>query len=327
MNNYLPLSIVLALHAAGTFCRAEEQPDPRTLLEGVQAVRLQIPPSRLEMSASIQNSLSTNERLMVVEFDGDRRRFARKGAELQVRSVFNGNEVIHFDGSQSVTIRDIKDSTSDYFFDPRLLGITTTYQWRESVQSVMPISNSMIELVGREQIGEYMTWHVRIRDAHGQDIELWIDPDNDFRVYRYDLSLPDVKRNTTLSFYSNPQYPWLPSRVESRNYRANGQLTLTRVLSIVNAEAGIEFPDSRWSLAGLSLPIGVPVGDLRTKQRLGYWNGIELADNPGPPPIRPTGGRGSVIFFGVIAGFPVGFLLLYWLIRRRTLSTNSRHHA
>ncbi|MEX2118256.1 MAG: hypothetical protein WD847_01495 [Pirellulales bacterium] len=39
------------------------------------------------------------------------------------------------------------------------------------------------------------------------------------------------------------------------------------------------------TLAGLNLPIGTPVSDIRIRRRLGYWDGKKLIANP---PLRPA---------------------------------------
>lgn len=298
---------------------AQEAPNPVTLLQGVQSVRLQIPPSRLQIRTVYADDWSTNETVMLVEFDGDQRRFAKVGGEFELRSAFNGNEVIHFDGGQSVTVRDTSNSTSDYFFDPRLLGITTTYWWSESAGHAFPMDDSKIEVIGHERISGEMAWHVRITDSYEQRIDLWIDPDNSFRVYRFDFSIEGLKRNEALSFYENPKFTWLPSRVESRNYRANGRLVLTRVFTILKAQADVAFSDRTWTLAGLNLPIGVSVTDLRINRRVGYWNGSGLSPVVSLQEIAKPQRRRLIIIL-MVALATASFVALGFFLFRRSAS-------
>lgn len=258
--------------------QAAPLPDATTLLQGVESARLQIPPSRLRMLAVYRSAINTAEPELLVEFDGDRRHYAKSRVGLVVQSIFNGSEVSQFDGVNSVTINDRSRPNAEYLFDPRLFGITTTYSWNGSIAEALPYRNaSKIELVGREEIGDKPTWHVRVVDSYKQQIDLWIDDKNGFQVYRYDFSTPEgTAHSSTKSFFDEHIYPWLPSRIETKEFDAKHELTLQREFLILGAETNVNLPESTWTLAGLKPSIGATVTDLRIKQRIGYWDGTSL---------------------------------------------------
>jgi hypothetical protein len=58
--------------------------------------------------------------------------------------------------------------------------------------------------------------------------------------------------------------------------------------SILQAKANVKLPDATWTLAGLNLPVGATVSDLRISRRLGYWNGVGIGDDPFPRQRHPS---------------------------------------
>jgi hypothetical protein len=200
--------------------------------------------------------------------------------------LYDGEKVILYDGAGAVTIRDTSNPTSDYLFDPRLLGITTTYTWKGSLAKALPHQTALqSECIGREALPQGSAWHVRMIDVYKQQIDTWIDDSHGFRVYRYDFAIPDLYTNTTVSFYENRDYPWLPSRVETRSYQPKNGLRSERLITVLKAEANLPAPEKTWTIAGVSPPNGSPVSDLRVKKRMGYWNNGTLTSNPPPAPV------------------------------------------
>ena len=64
-------------------------------------------------------------------------------------------------------------------------------------------------------------------------------------------------------------------------HKATGRIEIpTRTFEVLEVEPDVEFPDRTWGMESLELPIGVPVADLRSKRRLGYWNGAGLSLDP-----------------------------------------------
>jgi hypothetical protein len=252
-----------------------DSPDPTVLLQGVVQARLQIPTTHLVAEMVYTNALGSSTEKLIVEFDGNKRRYLN--SELKSGDLFDGSQAICFDGQNSVTIRDTSNATANYLFDPRLLGITTTFSWGETIETDVPYQNAKkTELIGAEQINGYAVWHVRVIDSYDQQLNLWIDSNHGFKVYRYDFSIFG-ETNSTLSYYENPNYSWLPSRVET-SYQAgtNGSILSGRTISILKAEKN-KLPETTWTIGGVQPSVGAAVADLRIKQRIGYWDGHGLS--------------------------------------------------
>ena len=197
----MAVAAVIALHSRPVACA--EGADPKTLLQGVEGVRLQIPPSRLLVRTLYRDqSGSPPAWNLKIEFDGDHRLVAQTAPKAGYRALFDGSNAIHFDGADSVTVRGAHDQNSDYNFDPRLLGLTTTYRWADSLSKVLPYREaSRLEALGEETVAGAACSHVRIHRPKDLNIDLWIDTRHNFRVHRYELRVKGVVRCTADSFY------------------------------------------------------------------------------------------------------------------------------
>lgn len=309
MKNAALCLLVMSVSLSAYRCNADS-PDPMVLLQGVEQSRLQIPASRLTAEMVYTNSLASVSKQLVVEFDGNKRRYI--SSETKSGDLFDGSQAICFDGKNSVTLRDTSDATANYLFDPRLLGITTTYSWGETIETAVPYQNvKKIELIGSEQIDGLPVWHVRLIDSYDQQINLWIDSDHGFKVYRYNFSIFG-ETNSTLSYYENPNYPWLPSRVET-SYRSgtNGSILSGRTISILKAEKA-KLPENIWTIAGVQPSVGAAVSDLRIKQRIGYWNGHGLSQRADLEPEYESVKPSKWFLVLMIITFLVGPAILLW---------------
>jgi hypothetical protein len=297
-------------------CTAATTPDPIALLQGVEAARLQIPPSHLRIRYTYKNQLVTNTREFEVDFDGDRHLFVtdpKTGSD--DRTVFDGSVVYAFEGdNKNVDIRNLTNPNLALLFDPRLLGLNPCYFWHYRIETVLPYRrpSAKVELVGRESVGDKEAWHVRVsvNPSKGYVADIWIDDRTGFPVYRYDMS-----RVETLSFYENKNYPWLPSRVEGRVYDSKHELIKEYDCSILDGKANVKLPDGTWSLGGLHLPTGTSVQDLRISKRLGYWNGTGISPSPDDLPT-PSPARYWVVLV-VLTIIAPGVLLLRLIYRRQ----------
>jgi hypothetical protein len=257
-------------------------PDPVVLLQGVEEARLQIPPSRLHLQLLYTNSVGPGMQDVEIEFDREKRRYIQNDSK--DRQLFNGSNCISFMGSSQVNIRDLGGPDINYLFDPRLLGITTTYMPKGTIEKAVRYRNAKkVELVGPEQVQGKSAWHVRVIDEYDQQDDFWIDPDRDFAVYRSDTAIGS-QINSTRSYYDEKIYKWLPSRVETV-YRIgpDGPITSGRVITILHAEVPVKLPDSTWTIAGVQPSIGTPVFDVRRNVLMGYWNGTSLSRTPVTP--------------------------------------------
>src|SRR6266404_1906538 len=128
---FLPLYLLIMAHPVD--CWSDTGPDPIILLQGVEGVREQIPPSRLHIRTLYEGSFSGGEPEYMVLFNRELRYFASTNGDSPMRMLFDGKDVLRFDGASSVILRNLDTQTPDYLFDPRLLGITTSYGWDATI--------------------------------------------------------------------------------------------------------------------------------------------------------------------------------------------------
>jgi len=126
-----------------------------------------------------------------------------------------------------------------------------------------------VETIGPEDIEGVSTWHVRMTYKDGTLIDRWIDVQSNFRVLRYEGKWQAGSR-TVRSWYENPDYHWLPSRVVIEDFGSNGGIISRTEIKILKAEANIKFPKTTWTLEGFNLPPKTPVVDTRS-HTFGYW--------------------------------------------------------
>ncbi|MGA2255233.1 MAG: protein kinase, partial [Thermoguttaceae bacterium] len=259
------------------------QPDPIVLLRAVEKARLGVPPGRLVIGSHFKEGEVDNNCRLEVVFDGDKRQFRYESPNsAKIRTMFDGTSFLHFDGTDSATISDpARWQWADYLFDPRTLGLTGSYLANETLTLCLGYQKAKsVTLVGPERVRGKSTWHVRVVDSYEQQLDFWIEPVAGFPVHRLEFSTSEGFNQIRGEVYcgDNPRFPWLPSRVETKDY-CQGKPMGTREVTISKADFDVPIPPETWTLAGLDLPIGTPVTDLRVG-RLGYWDGRDLSQAP-----------------------------------------------
>lgn len=232
--------------------------------------------------------------------------------------VFNGIDVISYDGSGSATVRDPDTQTADYFFDPRLLGITAAYAWDASIADVLGLTNGKILPLKDEQIGEVSCKLVQFELEGPVLVSVWIVPTT-FQVLKYEEHSKGRGRRLMESTYESTTYPWLPSRIEGKEFDAAGQLLFSREITILAADTIPRPSTNSWELAGaldgFELPTWVPVTDVRSHVVIGYWrDGILGPPEPWEP--QPTGKKFGAIRFGLAIAILAIMLTPLLLVRR-----------
>jgi hypothetical protein len=293
-------------------CHATPSPDPTTLVEGIESSRLQIPASQLHIHMVFKTAIIAKSHDVLVEFDGENRRYEDISGGPKLRGFFDGSQVALFDGSQ-VTLRDVTDDTGDLMFDPRLLGLTMAYSWKENIIMALPYRTaSSIKLVGMEQVGDRSAWHIQLltKSPATYQVDLWASGDDGFKVYKYAVSF-EGGRTVATSYYDNTIYYWLPSKVESQSYNSEGELRFEQIVSLVEAKSNADLPKTAWTLAGLQLPTGTDIVDRRIKQRVGTWNGTAIRPIA-PEPLTPQDQPKMRTF--ILCVFVISFVPLFYVL-------------
>ncbi len=289
---------------------AATDPNPTNLLIGVVTARLQVPPSTVRIRYRFWNSALAGDRSYMVDFDGEKRRFVAESPSRE-RSVYDGARVITYNPAitGSAEIRDIGRKSPSTLCDPRLLGLNPHSFWHVTIQHILPYEQaSKIELLRQETISGTRTWlvHVTWGNPVVNGVGLWVD--DKFRVHRFRYNTTD-----TSCFYEDKSYPWLPSRVLTKNLRGDKVVSVAEY-SLSNGRANVHLAPNTWTIDALSLPLGTEVNDLRVHRCLGYWNGHGIGEDPFPHPDPYLGRTATRVLMGVAVLALIGVPLI-WLLR------------
>lgn len=303
-----------------------DNPDPLLLLRGVQSIREQIPPSRLDMkTTAVVNPLDRHRDFYdSVEFDGERRHFVcyeiTPDATNKSETMFNGTEAILYEDKR-MGIRNLSDGGSESLYDPRTLGLVIQV-WQIKLADCFPGPNDSpknspkLENLGSETIDGVPTWHVRRTFSDSSTYDDWIDDRHSFRLLRHESKWITGFRRIT-SIYNNSIYRWLPSHVVTEEYGENGVLNSKYEIRILKAQENIKFNESKWTISGLNPEIETHIFDFRSHSVVGYWDGKGIISefdwnrrkDVGLRPIPASNKRIVVIaVLLVTAVFPIIFL-------------------
>src|ERR1051326_4636126 len=94
-------------------------PDPTVLLQGVESIREQIPPSFLYLRKEVKTASLHNVDDYHILFDGARRHYVETNSQNIAELAFDGTNVIYYVGVDC-TFRNLDSGTGDLFADPRV---------------------------------------------------------------------------------------------------------------------------------------------------------------------------------------------------------------
>ena len=192
----------------------------------------------------------------------------------------DGTALLHFrthgrkDGSTdaSTTIDDLQKGTGYFHFNPRSLGLSGLSSPTSTVQTSLAYGIAeFVRLEGREVVDDRPAWHVRIRTKYGSTLDFWMDAEHPERVLRHTSGT-----STVVSRYSAPDP--LPTEVENLDVREGRPFNKT-VFVRRHLEMHESADPAAFTLAGLGMPVGTPVTDVRNHRRIGYWTGNGLSED------------------------------------------------
>lgn len=315
---------VITVAVAG---KKPEQPDPVALLKGVAAARNRIKSGEMEFMIARHDSkwnIQTNYSLLKVAFDGEKRRFeqiqretvltsmapdaqkiveakrlelkgddealARLGLirfqDAHYRTVYNGKALIRFDPSLDTTIDDPAKGSFTYIFDARTFGLADNLSIGSPIEDFLGYRTAqLVALAGKEIVDGIAAWHVRVQVNHTWRYEFWIDANHLTHVIKEES--PNVGTTIRAKFDDqNPSDP-LPVEIdEVQHFGGDPRPWETRMFRR-HTHYNVPIEPKAFTLAGLDMPTGTPVVDVRIHRRIGYWTGKNLSEQfprNAPPP-------------------------------------------
>ena len=320
IHNLNKLTLAIALLSNVIVYHLFAAPDPITLLKGVESAREQIPPSRLIIKSryiflASPSEIITNGGEYLVIFNRERRYFKLITGDPAIQTLFTGSEAIVYDGTPMVEIRNLDMQKTEYLFDPRIIGITFWYGWKDTIHGCLSLGDqaSKIELIGKEQIDNKDVWHIRLTKENDPYLvrDFWIDDKNNFRVYQCKDCFSNgtnLECNISKSYYESEEYPWLPSRVEIEIHN-----DIKQRIQVLKGTANLKIPENQWSLAGMEIPKNIEVTDIRVLRRIGYWDGKRLipeGENPKPIPKVSFGKPAILIILILFSVIPLTIVVV-----------------
>lgn len=219
--------------------------------------------------------------------DQDRYRTELKWDDERLSTVFDGKQILTYDGESSCVIHGIEKQAS-FGFDPRLIGIVplhiTKFQFDKMFKHDLWDGQQfqMSEKKGTDGERQIV---ISTMDQHVQRVTWTILPDDRYRVARYELDIFDstnpqklLSRDCCDMTYDdklNPVVPWLPVSVVLEGFTPSG-VRESQVSFQLSSIRKLNEGEEKWDLSSLKLPVGQPVTDIRIYQRIGYWNGKGL---------------------------------------------------
>ena len=191
-------------------------------------------------------------------------------------------------GHPSVSLANSDKGHGSFLFDPRCLGLAPYLSQGNSVDACLGyVGTKSISLMGQEIVEGVLTWHVRVGEPSDIHLNFWIDVAYPGRVVRHSSN-----GKTAASRYdeSDPGNP-IPAEVQIYDDRASG-LRITQRLLQTGHDLNSSVEETLFTLAGLGMPVGTVVTDVRKMRSMGYWNGTALSEElpaktdeePLPPP-------------------------------------------
>ncbi len=271
-------------------------PDAMGILRGLENTRTDAKPFRVKGVFLRVIPGAEQERSFAVEYEKGKYRIASEGKAKSV-VVFDGTQLFSYDGKDSAVITTVdRRVSSGLAFDPRSLGISTGLYSDLTLEKNIAYHSGTDVSFGGPKVNTRGSKAVTIEltDQYSQRIRFDVQPNSPFRVHYYSKTIPLSDGGGIFSVYvtETEYWPddadgWLPRKLVMYSLPEGKpkQRVDEAVVEFEKPEFVSGFDPETWTEKGLSMPFGQPLADLRIKQRVGYWNGIELVESlPASPP-------------------------------------------
>jgi len=209
--------------------------------------------------------------------------------DIHTITAYDGSVVLQYREQDrkggSTVIRDPAKGDYGYVFDPRILGLSPNLSFRDMVEHSLADGRAEnVRLVGKETVEGHAAWHVEVQwpAPNPWTRDYWIDADQPTHVLKTRTGPRDI---VVARYDEGHNDDPLPTEVVEMSYQGNTPWIETRIVRRNSHYHGSIDPDT-WTLAGLGMPVGTPVSDIRIPRRIGYWNGTGLSKDSVAPASR-----------------------------------------
>ncbi|MBE7502567.1 MAG: sigma-70 family RNA polymerase sigma factor [Verrucomicrobiales bacterium] len=206
-------------------------------------------------------------------------------------AAWDGEMLVRFsesDGSGGTTnVEDPASGSPSYFFDPRCLGLSESLRRETTIAGCLGLDGpKSVQLLGEELVEAVPAWRVQVQSQYDTTLDFWIEMARPWRLLKQATSISSAQSKYD---EANPRDP-IPVEVTTTYSYPNRALSFSKRFVRLQAEFGQPVDPMSFTFAGLGMPVGTVVNDLRIHGTLGYWTGAGLADQPLRPESPPKSG-------------------------------------
>lgn len=218
-----------------------------------------------------------------IELGGDDDELARLGFirffDAHSRLINDGKTVTKFEFNQT-EIDEARKGSGRYAFDPRTSGLTDFLYPLDTVEGCLGFGYTNakpVTLLGLDDVNGVSAWHVRLEIQTNWNFDFWMDAAHPTHVIKQQAL---NRRGMVYSTYDekHPDDP-LPIETHEISYYGTDPRPWDVWMTRTNTRYNVPINPKSFTLAGLEMPIGTPVVDVRLMKRIGYWTGNGLAED------------------------------------------------
>ena len=270
--------IVLLLFFVFWVCHLHARVDDgNVLFQGVMAARQDLA-GKGEIELTFRSGSVVNKDTYRFEFENLRRRIESN----ERVNIFDAEKLLLYERGQGMDIRDTVRPDPSYCFDIRLLGLSATMFPSENLEKTLTLGpSSTPAAIGNEHVGGVECTIVEFRNGFDHHVKLWVDDTTNFRVHRaeFTYTVNDAKLIDRIESVFDGDSA-LPARVSGRGLqfflvKPRNSLSSNEKPVIRNFSKNKPAAD-RFTMNTMGMETGTPITDIRTHERIGYWDGQEI---------------------------------------------------
>lgn len=207
------------------------------------------------------------------------------------RTIYDGKAIMVFGQWPYATIQSSNADIGTILFDPRTFGLRQDMLPGVNVAGCLAFQNpKLVSLIGKEDMDGIPAWHIKVPVTTNCLFQFWIDVAHPTHVIKKTVqsNLPKVLAVEWSKY--NPQNPGdpIPIEVDAEDHQGNNTNYVDETHTVRrNSRYNVLIEPKAFTLAGLDMPVGTRMRDMRLHRWIGYWSGKNISTNVplnAPPP-------------------------------------------